>query len=156
MIFKDQKYNVSALVKLVHCSFHETLMYFGSPNENNSLTVVIGLGYVKKIEKGEDFDIVIMSFGRRTSRTIIVRSNQARRQIYTLKRGQYAWFFGTMKTYRIEGKNKPYFFATGFQGWYVPKNFDIKQLDKSELDRLSPENEKELDFIDKLLNGGND
>lgn len=151
---KNKELCMSESVRVVHHSMNEAIVYLGPPKEDNSKNFCFGIGIVKKIEKGENFDIVKMDFGRGTYwRDIVVRMNHARRQIYTLKVGQLAWFFGFMKVYRQEGKRKAYFFARGFQGWYVPKNMDIKKLDPNEVEELTKENESKIDFIDELLKG---
>ena len=149
----SKEFTMSEIVRITHHSLNEALLFLGPPKEDKEKNFCIGVGIVKKIEKGENFDLVKMDFGRGYWRDIVVRMNHARRQIYTLKVGQLAWFFGFMKVYLKDKKRKAYFFARGFQGWYVPKNMDIKKLDPNEVEELTKENESKLDFIDELLKG---
>ena len=116
---RNHKFALAEITKLAQFSLHETLIFLGQPLETNDMTICVGIGLVKKIEKGEDFDVVGMDFGRGFTRDIYVKNNHARRQIYTLKKGQYAWFYGLMKYYTLNGKTKPSFFAKAFQGWYA-------------------------------------
>lgn len=153
---RNHTFNIADITRLVHFATHETLLYLGPPLEDNTMTICVGIGIVKKIQKGQDFDLVNMSFGRGYSRAIIVKSNHARRQIYTLKRGQYAWFYGLLKTYKENGKRHNIFYAKAFQGWFVPKNMDIIKIDPNEIEKLEEENESQLNFIDKLLEGNDD
>lgn len=141
------------ITKLVHYSMHETLLFLGAPIEDNTMTMCLGVGLVKKIEKGEEFDVVGMDFGRGFTRDIIVKNNHARRQIYTLKKGQYGSFYGYMKYYTKDKKTTCCFYAKAFQGWYVPKSVDIIKIDPNEIDKLTQENESKINFIDDLLKG---
>lgn len=150
--FRDKDFNVAEIARLVHYSLHETLLFLGSP-KNSKETFVIGLGTVMLIKKGEDFDMVGIDFGKGYAREIYVKNNHARRQIYTLKRGQLAWFYGTMTVYREDGKIRSSLFAKGFQGWYVPKSMDIIKVDPQDIEELTKENESKIDFIDKLISG---
>ena len=148
-----KEYILSDVVKIAHHSMNESLIFLGPPKEDKKRTYCIGVGVVKKIEKGESFDIVRMDFGKGYWREIIVRMNHARRQIYTLKCGQLAWFYGFAKTYAEGRRRKIYLFARGLQGWFTPKNLDIKKLDPEDIEELTKENESKLDFIDELLKG---
>ena len=151
---KKKEFNLTDISKITHHSLYECLLFLGQPKEYNDKTYCLGVGIVKVIQKGEDFDLVKMDFGRGYGREIFVKLNHARRQIYTLKKGQLAWFFGYMKVYQDkDGKIKSTLFAKGFQGWYVPKNMDIKKIDPNEIDKLEQENESKLNFIDELLKG---
>lgn len=153
VVIKGHKFAIPDIVRLVQCSTHETLIFLGTPIEENDMTICIGIGLVKTIQKGEDFDLVGMDFGRGYSREIYVKNNHARRQIYTLKKGQYAWFYGLMKLYKEGKKKKCCFYAKAFQGWYVPKNMDIVKIDPNEIEKLTKEKESKINFIDELLKG---
>lgn len=150
---RNKEFNVSDICRLTHYSMFESLLFLGSPKLNNEQTFCIGIGIVKTIQKGEEFDLVGIDFGRGFPREIYVKHNHARRQIYTLKKNQLAWFYGTMKVYTVDGKRKASFFAKGFQGWYVPKNMDIIKIDPNEIDKLQEETESKINFIDELLKG---
>lgn len=149
----NKEFNFSELSRLVHCSKHETLLFLGPPKENSDRVYCLGVGIVKVIQKGEEFDLVGIDFGRGYSREIYVKNNHARRQIYTLKKGQLAWFYGFLKCYRIDGSIKTSLYAKGFQGWFVPKNMDIVKIDPEDIEELSEENESKLNFLDNLLKG---
>jgi len=153
---RNHKFSIVDVVRLAHCSTHETLIYLGTPIEENDFTIAVGIGLVKSIKKGEEFDLVGMDFGRGFARQIYVKNNHARRQIYTLKKGQYAWFYGLMKVYKNGSKLKSVLYAKALQGWYVPKQMDIIKIDPNEIEKLTKENESKINFIDDLLNGGND
>lgn len=150
---RNHEFAMSNICRLVHYPLHETLLFLGSPKMNNKLTYCVGIGIVKVIQKGEDFDLVGMDFGAGFYRDIYVQHNHARRQIYTLKKGQYAWFYGFMRIYWENKTKKSCLYAKAFQGWYVPKNFDIKKLDPNDIDELTQENESKMNFIDELLKG---
>ena len=155
---RHRKFNVREPTKLVHFSDHETLIRLGNSLESDDMTIVFGIGRVLRIEKGQEFDLVYMDFGRGYGREIFVKSNHARRQIYTMKKGQYSWFYGMLRYYKDEKdkKFKAALYAKAFQGWYVPKNFDIKKLDPNDIEQLSEENESKINFIDNLLKGNDD
>ena len=150
---RNHKFTIPDVTRLTHYSIHETLLFLGTPLEENDMTICVGIGLVKTLQKGQDFDLVGMDFGRGYIREIYVKNNHARRQIYTLKKGQYAWFYGYMKCYKIKGHYKSSLYAKAFQGWYVPKTMDIVKVDPSEIDKLTEENESKINFIDELLKG---
>lgn len=151
---RHHKFTIPDATRLTHFSIHETLIFLGTPLEENDMTICVGIGLVKVIQKGQDFDLVGMDFGRGYCREIFVKSNHARRQIYTLKKGQYAWFYGYMSCYKENGKKKTSFYAKAFQGWYVPKVMDITQIDPSDIDKLTSEHESQINFIDELVRKG--
>lgn len=148
---RGHKFVVPNVVRNVTFSTTETLIFLGQPREENDFTICYGIGRVISIQKGEEFDLVGMDFGRGWAREIYVKNNHARRQIYTLKKGQYAWFYGLMKCYKEKGRKKACFYAKAFQGWYVPKTMDIIKIDPNEIEKLEKENEQEISYIDSLL-----
>lgn len=150
---RHHKFAMPDATRVMQFAIHDTLWFLGSPLEDNEMTICIGIGIVKKIEKGEEFDLVGMDFGRGYIRDIFVKNNHARRQIYTLKKGQLAWFYGFMKCYKIDRKTKSSLYAKGFQGWYVPKNMDIMKVDPNDIEQLTQENESKINFIDELIKG---
>ena len=153
---RGHKFAIPDVTRLTHYSQHETLLFLGAPLQEKDFTICLGVGLVKTIQKGEEFDLVGMDFGRGYSRQIYVKNNHARRQIYTLKKGQYAWFYGVMRCLTIDGKPNTTLYAKAFQGWYVPKNMDIMKIDPKDIDKLSQENESKINFIDQLLEGDNE
>ena len=146
--------NITRLVHTLNC---ETLLTLGAPSDVKDYTMVVGIGHVRKIEKGKDFDIVGMDFGKGFVREIIVKNNHARRQIYTLKRGQYGWFLGLMKHY-IDQETKQarvQLYAKAFQGWYVPKNMDITKMEPEDItiEEMQDQKENQMNIIDELIGG---
>ena len=145
---KRHIFEIPSLDNLLRTSKHESLFVFGSTEDEQDKMICAGIGRVTFIEKGEKFDIVGMNFGRSWSRRIVVCHNHARRQIFTLKRGQLAWFYGYFKVYTIEKKKRALFYAKGFQGWYVPKMVDIKNYE-GEMEQV--QNETDLtNFLDEI------
>lgn len=153
---KGQKWQNITLCSLVHVAKHETLLYLGAPKDSADMIVVVGIGIPKHIEKGKEFDKVCMDFGKGYAKEIIVKSNHARRQIYTLKLGQYALFYGLAKPYTENKRKKVALYARMFQGMYVPMAADIKKIDPNDIEEMTIENESKLNFIDELLKGKND
>ena len=153
VVIKNKDYAMMDIVRLVHHSLHESLFFLGPPKVGKDKVFCLGIGIVKVIQKGEEFDLVGIDFGRGFTREIYVKLNHARRQIYTLKKGQLAWFYGYVKFYELEGKKKQSFYAKGFQGWYVPKNMDIIKINPDDIEKLTKENESKINFIDDLLEG---
>lgn len=124
-------------------SSNESLIFFGRSHYEQRYNVVLGVGRVRMIKTSEKFDLVKINFGRRYSRLIIVKDNHARRQIYTLTKGQLAWFYGYYATFKNEkGELESVLYAKGFQGWYVPKVMDIRKID-SDLPQELDESEQE-------------
>ena len=123
------------------------------------------IGLVLKIQRGELFDVVTARFGFGVTKTrnIIVSHSRARRQILTLKRGQYAHFAGIAEVRWIQpedetkGRYKSWqFFGWALQGWYVPTAFDVKKRDKDieeglDENHIDPINKKFEDFNKKVI-----
>ena len=151
---QDKIFNVPDMRRYALYSQNESMMLFGKPEKRDNARMVVGIGIVCKVQKGDTMDIVKMNFGRHYARTIYVQHNQARRQIYTLKRGQPAWFYGFMQIYTENKQVKASFFARGFQAWYVPKMLDIKNYDSDTMEELTQENESDmLNFLDDIIKG---
>lgn len=151
---RHYEFSVPTHIGLIHHTKHEVLMCFDIPFLGKDFTLVLGVGLVRTIEKGNDYDIVGMDFGNNHIRKIIVKNNNARKQIYTLKKGQYAWFYGLMKSYFNEKKIvKTQLFAKAFQGWYVPKAFDIAKMEDIDIDELTQKDKEQMDLINSLVEG---
>lgn len=149
---KDQEFNLPKFSNLVHSFKWESLFAFGGYEKYPNCKQVFGFGWVEKIEKGDKFDIVKINFGRTSPRTIVVISNRARRQIYTLKRGQYCIYLGhyrVLKSKYREGEYDYLFYANALQGLYVPKAVDIRNYD-GEDEELMEKEESLLDFLDQF------
>lgn len=158
-----EEYNIPSLSNLLKCSKHEALVIFDSPevlNEKQKTTpakLCVGVGTVVKVQKGEKLDIVMMNFGRRYARKILVFHNHARRQVYTLKRGSVATFYGLIRIYRDSETTewRVAMYAFGFQCWFLPKVMDIKTYDTDMLEELTKENETSmLNFLDEIMELG--
>lgn len=126
----------------------EPFIYLGK--NKDEYIVFMGIGTVCRVEKGERADRVLMHFGM-SLKTFYVVNNHARRQIYTLKKGQLATVVGTCKIYQEKGRRAMYF-ANGFLAWYVPKMLDIKKYDTEDLEKLEEEQDTDLtNYLDELL-----
>lgn len=130
-----------------------------------------GIGLVKRISKGKEFDIVYVVFGVMSNklRQVIVVNSKARRQELTLKCGQYAQFYGccfhkkkqcTFK--KKDGsevtKDVSYWelYAYAINGWYLPKMFDVRANEVEikegrEKDQTTPMNDKELNLFENQV-----
>lgn len=117
---------------------------------------IVGWGKVRRVHKGNDFDIVEIDFMDHYWRDVIVYDNHARRQINTLKQGQMCMMTGIMKFVRTEkGGKVTRIFATMLQGQYVPKMIDIKKNPLEVADDLTQEEIKNaetdyLNFLDEI------
>lgn len=139
----SQDFIVPDIAKLLKGSKGESLIYFGKTEQEDRYTLCLGVGRVVSIKTGETFDWVKINFGRHYSKDIVVKHNHARRQIYTLKKGQLAWFYGYATTiHKKDGSLQTLLYAKGLQGWYVPKMFDIKKIDSDDLPSAIEEQEQ--------------
>ena len=152
---REITYNVPQIPNYAIVSKNESLIYFDSQADFKDSRMVFGVGVVVRVQKGDQMDLVCMKFGRKYSRRIYVTKNHARKQIYTLKRGQVASFYGYANFYNEDNQNKVVFHALGFNAWYVPKAIDIKQnYDLDEIDKVEQEEEVDmLNFLDNIIKG---
>ena len=128
-----------------------------------------GIGLVYRVVKGEKFDLVYVRFGtfpNIKTRLVVVYDNHARRQILTLKRGQYCQVYGVCRYFtsekEVNGEKlkciKLGLYAKGISGWYVPTMMDIKKMPIND-DLVDPtEKEQEMmnsmeDILDQFMNG---
>jgi len=116
---------------------NESICMFPLFHKNN-VAYFFGIGLVMQISRGNEFDLVNMSFTAMGNkiRPVIVAGNNARRQLLTLKRGQYALVYGVAKkewNKSADPNFKPVYYAKWrlyaymIQGMYVPKMFDYKK-----------------------------
>lgn len=100
-------------------SSRESVLLF---KKNTKQLQVFGIGKVMKVEQGKKFDNVYLDVGKGYSLNqclkVIVLSQMARKQIYTLTLNQYTMFYG-YKAVHQKG-----IFATCFFPSYVPKITD--------------------------------
>ena len=135
-----------------------SIMLFGISKVNEiNYRPFFGIGMVRRIAKGEEVDLVYINFGGDQIRQIVCVDNRCRRQILTLKRGQFCSVFGYAKVYSFMGKDKNgnpkerfrwCFFGRALQGWYVPTMVDIRKMPTNE--DITPLTDKEENFIDYL------
>lgn len=149
----EKEFYVPDISKVLKGSKNESLIFFGKNEHEQRYCLVLGIGRVTSIKTGDKFDWVKINFGRHYARNIIVKNNHARRQIYTLKKGQLAWFYGFYSVYRNDkGKVESIMYALGFQGWFVPKMFDIKHIDTDLPQSIDEQEQKEMEqMIDDLF-----
>lgn len=144
----EKEFYVPDIGKLLKSSKNESLILFGKAEYEQRYCLCLGVGRVCSIKTGEKFDWVRINFGRKYSRNIVVKNNHARRQIYTLKKGQIAWFYGYYATYTNEqGKLESVLYAIAFQGWFVPKMFDIRKIDTDLPQEISEQEQEEMQSL---------
>lgn len=154
---KDTLFEIPTIDRLPKTPSNECLFILGTDLTNTKYKMCFGVGKVYGVEHGKDLDVVKLNFGAKFHRIIYVKDNRARRQIYTLKKGQYASFLGKIRMVKDNDTFKTIMFASGFQAWYVPKMLDIKNYDLDSIDEMEKENETSmLTFLDDIIKGDND
>lgn len=149
--FKE-KINVGA--RLVRNFEGEALFNFGE-YQDTKFAFVYGVGLILAINHSEKFDTIWVNFGRR-KRRIIVDMNHARRQVYTLKVGQYAHIIAIYRRYKHFNEetqtweSEYLMFARALQGWYVPKQFDIEKGNDNFRDMTEEETIEINNILDNL------
>lgn len=158
---EEDRFPISAK-PLSHIPNESVVLFTYSQHCDKRYRLFYGVGIVYRVVKGEKCDLVYINFGllkQRKPRLVVVFDNHARRQIMTLKRGQVAQVYCLARFYELKKSDNPSerkaikfgLYAKGLQGWYVPKSFDIKQLENEDL--VAPtEKEKNLmnEFEDVL------
>ena len=161
----DKKKKVFTNHYPVHSLGDSNILIFGKPI--GKYHQFKGIGQIIRISRGNRMDIVGAKFGMFDKvRDIVVSNSVARKQILTLKRGQWAEFYGHAKLLKFwDSKYKKYypqwcFYAYCLQGQYVPKAFDMKKLEEdinngeetNQIDELDKDREKMFqDAIDGLF-----
>lgn len=142
----------------------ESLLFFPKI-PSRSYTLFFGIGRIYKINHGQDFDIVDTIFGVETikGRKILVIDNHARRQVQTLKKGQYALFYGICvnKYADVEVKAKygdrmvrpkvAIFYAYMIQGMFVPRTLDIQKLNEDIANGIEEDQQVEMSEKEKNM-----
>ena len=93
---------------------------------DSNADLVVAIGVVDKIVKGDEFDLVSAHFGIKYhsyQRTFVVAKKTARKQLVLLKKNNYAFFIGYCK--KINGQLV--FYATGLQAFTTPKAIDVRK-----------------------------
>lgn len=100
---------------------------------NTGWRTYFGFGRVVKICKSDDFDLVFVDFGGGKDKNfrLYFSSVNSRKQVYTLKVGQYAQF-GMMRRTEDAKKNNNLFIVLWAMGIYVPKMVDIRNTELTE------------------------
>ena len=125
------------------------------------------IGKVIRINKGDDFDIVQIQpkpcYKGEVAhlRNIIFAGNHPRRQILTLKCGQFAMFYGRanlvwQEVEKDNGEKKKirrwHLFAFACQGWYVPKMFDVKKAQEENVEDMYDDlQEGQINFFTDII-----
>lgn len=147
---------------LVRAKAGESLLFFPKAS-NRGYSLFFGVGRIYSISKGENFDIVHVIFGVETmrDRTILVADNHGRRQVQTLKKGQFALFYGVCVNRVMDREimskytNKPIkpkvtiFYAYMVQGMYVPRTIDIQKLNEDIANGIEEKQIKDMSEHDK-------
>lgn len=133
--------------------FKSQTMFFWNRGKYTKYFVAFVL--VDKIIKGKDYDVIygVVSnkpLMKQYNKSFVCKSRNARHQIYTLHRGEYALIFGTALS-----SNFKTFYVSGIWATYVPKAYEIKKETNNDFENMSENTEKETqDFINELLNKG--
>lgn len=111
-----------------------------------------GYGKVNKIYKNNAFDIVFVDFGNGNGNKIYLVWEDARKQLSTLKVGQYA-MFGLIKNRHYKDNGPVHYMAIWVMGIYVPKIVDIrnKELTEEEIEEMTTDEYNEgFNFLDNF------
>lgn len=141
--------------------------------ENPRVILFSGDMIVVKVVRGENFDIIYGSFNIFPSkiREVIFANNHARKQLITVKRGQFVHIIGEGRVYHKEVEfidrktkqkrkvNTAYWqlFSYNNSGYYVPRMFDIKEFKKEvedgqEIDYTEEMKQEEKEQFESMIN----
>lgn len=158
--WSNRQFDIPYADNIVQSLSGESIMVFGlTEYMEKSIRPYYAIGVVYKIIKGEKFDVVYCNFGYgRCIRPVCVFDNHSRRQIMTLKKGQFCQIYGYMKHYIYKDKkgidkNRWIFYARAIQGWYVPRAVDIKRNPNNDIVEMPKDDENNLiNFLDQFEN----
>lgn len=122
---------------LARISSADTIIYF---RKKKNLTRCIAWGLVKKISKGDEFDMMYLISGGSKLLIVVIKSETARKQIATCKINQWCQIIADSLMCFEENETKIILYAVAIQGWYVPKIMDIRE---------TPDEEKDWNDMDK-------
>lgn len=116
---------------------------------------VFGVVFIKKIEKGKNYDIVYgdIGFGRsdKTWKQFICQTQISRKQLYTLTVNQYAL------VYALSMKDNKVFYVKTWWASYVPKVHDREDIERNpefepfeKIDETKEISQDGLDLLDEL------
>lgn len=105
-------------------------------NNRGNWLYYFGYGLVVKIYKNDGFDIAYVNFGGgykdiKNNFVLVFNNLNARKQLYTLKVGQYAQF-GLARQIQGAIKFPNYYLVEWAMGIYVPKMVDIRNTELTE------------------------
>lgn len=128
----------------------ESIMSFG--RLANGYAMVFGIGLVSKVERTKKgYDIVYMNFGQK-DRPVIVWEYNTRKQLATVKRNQYATFYGFARKLKFENNTRIVLYARALQGWYVPLAFEVKKkYDDFPIEEDNDSNIEFKEFLDDIM-----
>lgn len=161
-----KKVKIPNIDTIVEHSENESVLFFGHINsKGKTFRQFWAIGAVVRVLRNETYDLLIIKFGDHC-RKVVVADNHARRQLLTVKSGEYAQIFGVAKAVRNKYTTKDgeykdyikyYFYALAIQGMFVPSLVEIKRKkmkidDKTvaDYDIENEENKSYIDFIDEL------
>lgn len=167
----EEEANLGLSKTLSYVSGESLILYGWQKYHHKPYRHFYGIGKVFRVVKGDKQDLLYMRFSVLPTykpRLVVVYENMSRRQILTLKRGQWCQVFGICKCFTAEftdlktkEKKKRVrmgLYASGINAWYVPTMIDIKKLPPNE-DLVAPsEKEQEIqetfeDVLNEFLNG---
>lgn len=167
-----KKVKVPDIDTIVEHSQDEMIFLMGHTNEYGKMfRDFMGIGRVRAILKRDTYDLLFIKFGRTMpTRKVVVADNRARRQLLTLKRGDFATVVGFAKAVRRKYTTKDgeyhdyityFFYAEGIQDWYVPSMVDIKRKkvalgeeEMSDIEISEKEDSSILDFLEEIKGSG--
>lgn len=150
---RNPKYvSVPSSKHIARISANDMIIYFR--RKKGHITRCVLWGLVRKISKGNEFDILYVLGGGLNLLTVVVKKEPARKQIATCKVNQWCNIIADSLAWFEDGKSKAILYAVAIQGWYVPKVMDIQQVPDEELGE--PMDDKEYaegqDFLSQYEN----
>lgn len=108
--------------------------------------------FIKQIKKGKDFDLVLADIGfgggERYLKKFVCKTQNSRKQIYTLTKNQYAL------VYALLSKSGRAYYVRAWWASYIPKIYDRMDIDKNEKTKfngyVSKEENNDKDILDLL------
>lgn len=153
--YKPKLIRVPTASRILKCGLGESLLLFPA-FENKKY--FIGWGLIKKISKGEKFDMLYIDFGIGVCKCFVKNLN-ARKQMTLCKMNQYVEVYGlaiyqNSKENNIEIVDKRVMNVLFLDPKYVPLMVDIRRDSKEFEEELKDMNEEDLqdgnDFLSKF------
>ena len=132
--------------------YHSSLQIWRKTSKVNN---VFGPVFIKKIEKGTNYDIVYCDIGygrqEKTWKKFICQTHLTRKQIYTLTVNQYAL------VYALSMRENKVFYVKAWWASYIPKIHDRQDIESSpdfvpfgKVDETQPLEQEALDLLDEI------